>query len=41
MKFAIFKYLLDFLLPVVFGILLSLVFIGFGILLGGILYQLY
>ena len=41
MKFAIFKYLLDFLLPVVFGILLSLVFIGFGILLGGIFCQLY
>ena len=41
MKFAIFEYLLDFLLPVVFGILLSLAFIVAGYLLGGILCQLY
>ena len=41
MKFAIFKYLLDFLISVVFGFLLGLIFIGFGILLGGILCLLY
>ena len=41
MKFDTFKYLLDFLLSVVFGFLLALVFIGFGFLLGGILCQLY
>ena len=41
MKFAIFKYILDFLLSIVFGFLLGLIFIGFGILLGGFLCQLY
>ena len=41
MKFDIFKYFLDFLISVVFGFLLGLIFIGLGILLGGILCQLY
>lgn len=36
-----FKYLLDFLLPIIFGFLLGLGLIVAGYLLGGILCQLY